>query len=86
MISGIAGPCAIRRPSQPLPMRWSTTRALPALFCFGPGAVTIAPSSVALDLQRASRLWISGSSTVGSFACSATAFDANVESVPTRTR
>jgi polyisoprenoid-binding protein YceI len=63
-------------------MRWHTMRALPALFCLAPAALAVAPSSIALDLQPASRLWISGSSTVRSFECKATAFDANVESTP----
>jgi len=66
-------------------MRRRISRALP-LFCIAPAVMAATPRAVALDLQPASRLWISGSSTVGSFACSATAFDANVESVPTRTR
>jgi polyisoprenoid-binding protein YceI len=40
------------------------------------------PRATALDLQPTSRLWISGTSTVRSFECSAATFDANVESVP----
>jgi polyisoprenoid-binding protein YceI len=62
-------------------MRRRISRALP-LFCIAPAVMAATPRAVALDLQPASRLWISGSSTVRSFECSATAFDANVESVP----
>lgn len=62
-------------------MRWRITRALP-LFCLAPAALAATPRTIALDLQPASRLWISGSSTVRSFECNATAFDANVESAP----
>jgi len=40
------------------------------------------PRATALELQPTSRLWISGTSTVRSFECSASTFDANVESVP----
>jgi polyisoprenoid-binding protein YceI len=63
-------------------MRARITRALPTLFCLIPAAMAATPRTVALDLQPASRLWISGTSTVKSFECSATAFDANVESAP----
>jgi len=62
-------------------MRRRISRALP-LFCIAPAVMAATPRAVTLDLQPASRLWISGSSTVRSFECSATAFDANVESVP----
>jgi polyisoprenoid-binding protein YceI len=62
-------------------MRRRLSRALP-LFCLAPAVVAATPRAVALDLQPTSRLWISGSSTVRSFECTATAFDANVESVP----
>lgn len=62
-------------------MRWRITRALP-LFCLAPAALAATPSTIALDLQPSSRLWISGSSTVRSFECNATAFEANVESAP----
>lgn len=63
-------------------MRWHTIRALPALFCLAPAALAITPTTIALDLQPTSRLWISGSSTMRSFECSAAAFEANVESAP----
>jgi polyisoprenoid-binding protein YceI len=63
-------------------MRARITRALPTLFCLIPAAVAATPRTVALDLQPASRLWISGNSTVRSFECSAATFDANVESAP----
>jgi polyisoprenoid-binding protein YceI len=65
-------------------MRWRITRALP-LFCLAPVAFAATPSTIALDLQPSSRLWISGTSTVRSFECSATAFEANVESTPDAT-
>ena len=62
-------------------MRRRISTALP-LFCLAPAVMAATPRAVALDLQPTSRLWISGTSTVRSFECSATAFDANVESVP----
>jgi len=40
------------------------------------------PRATALDLQPTSRLWISGTSTVRAFECTAATFDANVESIP----
>ena len=62
-------------------MRRCISRALP-LFCLVPAAMAATPRATALDLQPTSRLWISGTSTVRSFECSASTFDANVESVP----
>ena len=60
-------------------MRWRIAKAL-SLFCLAPVAMAATPSMIALDLQPSSRLWISGTSTVRSFECSATSFEANVES------
>jgi polyisoprenoid-binding protein YceI len=42
----------------------------------------MAPASVAIDVQPESRLWISGTSTVRSFECSATSFESDVKSAP----
>lgn len=63
-------------------MRWRITRALPTLFCLAPAALAATPRRIALDLQPSSRLWISGTSTVRSFECTATTFDAEVASIP----
>ena len=54
----------------------------PPHFCLVPAARAATPRATALDLQPTSRLWISGTSTVRSFECSAATFDANVQSVP----
>lgn len=45
-------------------------------------ALAMTPARVALDLQPESRLWINGTSTVRSFECAATKFDADIQSVP----
>lgn len=63
-------------------MRWHTTKALPALLFLASAAFSATPSMIALDLQPESRLWISGTSTVRSFECSATEFDAKVDALP----
>ena len=62
-------------------MRWHPIRVLP-LFVVAPAAVAITPATLELDLQPSSRLWISGTSTVRSFECTATAFEVKVDAAP----
>lgn len=62
-------------------MRRPSARALPALLGLIP-ALAMTPARTALDVQPESRLWISGTSTVRSFECTATTFDADVQSLP----
>ncbi len=61
-------------------MRRPTVRVLPALL------VVLAPLTAAwtawsssLDLEPSSKLWVSGTSTVRSWQCRATAFDADIQ-------
>jgi polyisoprenoid-binding protein YceI len=61
-------------------MRWPTFRAFPALLALAPAAFAVTP--LAIELQPESRLWLSGTSTVRSFECSATEFDAKVDALP----
>jgi polyisoprenoid-binding protein YceI len=61
-------------------MRWPTFRAFPALLALAPAAFAFTP--LAIELQPESRLWLSGTSTVRSFECSATEFDAKVDALP----
>jgi polyisoprenoid-binding protein YceI len=42
----------------------------------------MAPASVAIDVRPESRLWVSGTSTVRSFECAATAFESDLQSAP----
>ena len=63
-------------------MRWHPIRVLPALLILAPAAVAVTPATLMLELQPASRLWISGTSTVRSFECTATAFEVNVDAAP----
>jgi polyisoprenoid-binding protein YceI len=62
-------------------MHRPSVRALPAFLGLVP-ALALTPARVALDMQPESRLWISGTSTVRSFECTATDFDAKIVSVP----
>jgi len=61
-------------------MRWPTFKAFPALLVLAPAAFAFTP--LAIELQPESRLWLSGTSTVRSFECSATEFDAKVDALP----
>ena len=61
-------------------MRWPTIRSFPALLVLTPAAFAVTTSPI--DLQPESRLWLSGTSTVRSFECSATEFDARVDASP----
>ena len=45
-------------------------------------AIAGTPTRSPIDMQPESRLWIAGTSTVLSFQCQATAFDAKIESAP----
>ena len=45
-------------------------------------AIAGTPTRSPIDMQPESRLWIAGTSTVRSFQCQATAFDAKIESAP----
>ena len=54
------------------------TLALAVLLPAIAGTLTRSP----IDMQPESRLWIAGTSTVRSFQCQATAFDAKIESAP----
>jgi polyisoprenoid-binding protein YceI len=62
-------------------MRSPSVRVLPAFLGLIP-ALALTPARTALDVQPESRIWINGTSTVRSFECSATAFDADVQSQP----
>lgn len=61
-------------------MRWPTLRSFPALLILTPAALAATASPI--DLQPESRLWLSGTSTVRSFECSATEFEAKVDASP----
>ena len=61
-------------------MRWPTIRSFPALLVLTPAAFAVTTSPI--DLQPESRLWLSGTSTVRSFECSATEFEARVDASP----
>jgi len=63
-------------------MRWLTLRAIAALLLLGSAAFAVTPSLTPIDLQPESRLWFSGTSTVRSFECSATDFEAKVDALP----
>jgi len=62
-------------------MRRPSVRTLPAFLGLVP-ALALTPARVALDVQPESRIWISGTSTVRSFECSATSFDSHIQSLP----
>lgn len=62
-------------------MRRHMVRALP-LLCLAPALLALTPATANLTLQPESRLWIAGTSTVRSFECTATAFEASVDAVP----
>jgi polyisoprenoid-binding protein YceI len=53
------------------------------LGCVLPLSLGLASTPAGLDVQPESRLWVSGTSTVRSFECRATSFDANVETLVT---
>jgi polyisoprenoid-binding protein YceI len=53
------------------------------LGCVLPLSLGLASTPAGLDMQPESRLWVSGTSTVRSFECRATTFDANVEALVT---
>ena len=61
-------------------MRWPTIRSFPALLVLTQTAFAVTASPI--DLQPESRLWVSGTSTVRSFECSATEFEAKVDASP----
>ena len=61
-------------------MRWPTRKAFPALLVLAPAAFAVTPTPI--DLQPDSRLWFSGTSTVRSFECSATDFEAKLDALP----
>ena len=53
--------------------------ALPALFAAALVAAAPVPMNGTLTLGPGSRLWVDGTSTVRSFSCEATAFDAQIQ-------
>ena len=61
-------------------MSRTQVQATVALFMLLPALAAAPRRDAALDLQPESRLWVSGTSTVRSFQCQASAFDAKVES------
>lgn len=64
-------------------MRTFTRRAAFALLGLLPAAIAWTEIRETLTLEPQSRLWVSGTSTVRSFECKATAFDASVEAAGT---
>jgi polyisoprenoid-binding protein YceI len=54
-------------------------RALPALLAFAVVAAAPAPTDGVLTLRPGSRLWVDGTSTVRSFSCEASSFDAQIQ-------
>lgn len=62
-------------------MRVVTVKILSAI-CLLPAAIALTPGVAPLDMQPGSRLWINGTSTVRSFECAATSFDADIQSAP----
>ena len=60
-------------------MRRHTRNATLALLCLAPAAIAWTGAAYQLNLAPTSRLWIEGTSTVRSFTCKATAFEAAVE-------
>ena len=60
-------------------MKTHTRTALLALACISPAIVAWTGARAPLVLQPQSRLWVAGSSTVRSWECKATAFDATVD-------
>ena len=61
-------------------MSRTQVQATVALVMLLPALAAAPRRAAALDLQPESRLWVSGPSTVRSFQCQASAFDAKVES------
>ena len=61
-------------------MSRTQVQATVALVMLLPALAAAPRRDAALDLQPESRLWVSGTSTVRSFQCQASAFDAKVES------
>ena len=61
-------------------MRRQPTAATLVLLCLAPTAIAWTSAVEPLTLQPESRLWISGTSTVRSFQCSASTFETDVQS------
>jgi polyisoprenoid-binding protein YceI len=61
-------------------MRRHTSKARAALLCLAPALVAWKAATAPFEVQPESRIWVSGTSTVRSWECKATAFDATVES------
>ena len=61
-------------------MRRQPTAATLVLLCLAPAAIAWTSAVEPLTLQPESRLWISGTSTVRSFQCSASTFETDVQS------
>ena len=60
-------------------MRRLSTNTLRALLFLAPTMIAWTPANPILTMQPQSRLWVSGTSTVRSFECKASAFTARVE-------
>ncbi len=63
-------------------MRWHVLTSLPALLCLTPSAIAVSLAANGLTVQAESRIWVSGTSTMKSFECTATSFDASIASAP----
>lgn len=63
-------------------MRGYTKHTIRALLVALPTLVAWTPANPVLTLQPQSRLWVSGTSTVRSFECKATAFDVRLDAAP----